>query len=231
MALTASTANAFLSTTSRPQATSTTLSVAASIDLMQETDAIFDSIDINQDGTITREELCNHLTDTMGYAPDSAQCRYLFDAVDGDSSGEISKDELRAAFFQNDGSMTRLYTAFGMGGVRIENAPSFPDRVLETDGPLSLDDLADMAFDLIDVDRSGTIEPDELRQHVVAVTGDKKGTEAQTQEYVDTIFSVLDRNLDGVVNREEMRDAFQQHDSRFLYSTLGLPVYKKRNMM
>mmetsp|Transcript_32349 Transcript_32349/g.48788 ORF Transcript_32349/g.48788 Transcript_32349/m.48788 type:complete len:264 (+) Transcript_32349:143-934(+) len=239
----ASPINSFLSPQPSPTSKITLFnsdsSVASeSIDLLPEADAIFDSIDVNKDGSITSSELRNYLVNTMGYLPESPQCRYLFEAFDSDRSGGISRDELRAAFCSQNYGAVALYMTFGLGGRMMTNGDAsefFHERIQKItertqsdpssfSNKVLLDDLADLVFDLIDTDQSGVIDKKELREHFDKVT-DQEGTETEAKEYVETIFSVLDIDSDGGVTREEMRDAFKKYDFRFLYITLGLPVY------
>lgn len=103
-----------------------------SIDLLPEADAIFDSIDADNDGSITSAELRNHLVNTMGYSSESPQCRYLFEAFDTDRSGDISRDELRAAFCSQNYGAVALYMTFGLGGSLMTSGSSaefFNERV------------------------------------------------------------------------------------------------------
>jgi len=229
-------------TTSESIDDSGSATTSESIDLLPEADAIFDSIDADNDGSITGAELRNHLVNTMGYSAESPQCRYLFEAFDTDRSGEISREELRAAFCSQNYGAVALYMTFGLGGSLMTSGSSaefFNERVQQItertrSDPTSfsnkvlLDDLADLVFDLIDTDQSGEINKKELREHFNDVTN-QEGTEKEAKEYVETIFSVLDIDSDGVVNREEMRDAFKKYDFRFLYTVLGLPAYSETN--
>merc|ERR1712232_1046194 len=93
-----------------------------------------------------------------------------------------------------------LYVTFGLGGSPIEEmmedykvrVEQITERVvLNNDGTLRLEDVADMVFDLIDTDQSGVIDREELRNHFDRVTVLESSTDSQTKEYMDTIFSVI----------------------------------------
>lgn len=201
------------------------------IDLLQEANAIFDSIDVNQDGSISEAECRNHMMDTMGCSEDSAS--HLFALMDIDVNGEISRKEMTYAF-QNYGAIN-LYMTLGLGGTEVMTG-AYSERIkritknakAQDSSKLLLDDLADLVFDLIDTDQSDKIDKDELRDHFDRVTK-QVITNKQAKEYVETIFSVIDINDDNFISREEMRATFKQYDFRFLCNALGLPVYKKRN--
>lgn len=245
LSLLASPAFAFLPPAPRPTiyattATKPSISLGLSstptsidIDLLEEANSIFDSIDINQDGSISEAECRSHMIDTMGYCEDSAS--HIFALMDIDVNGEISREEMTYAF-QNYGAIN-LYMTLGLGGTevvpgayseRIKNLTKRSKAEPESWNKLLLDDLADLIFDLIDTDESDEIDKEELREHFDRVTKETV-TDGQAKEYVETMFSVLDLNSDNVISREEMRGAFKQYDFRFLCNTLGLPVYKKRN--
>ena len=229
-----------ISHTTKPSVSSLAVSTSFSvdednndIDLIQEANAIFDSIDVNQDGSISEAECRTHMMDTMGCSEDSAA--HLFALMDIDVNGEISRKEMTYAF-QNYGAIN-LYMTLGLGGTEVmtgaysERIKSITKKNNNSDqdsSKLLLDDLADLVFDLIDTDQSDKIDQDELRDHFDRVTK-QAITNKQAREYVETSFSVIDINDDNFISREEMRAAFKQYDFRFLCNTLGLPVYKKRN--
>ena len=63
-------------------------------------------------------------------------------------------------------------------------------------------DRANAMFDSIDVDKSGTIEPDELTMHFLSL--------GQEHDTVSRMFTVLDTNKDGSISREEFVDGFDK---------------------
>eukprot|EP00586_Coscinodiscus_wailesii_P017769 CAMPEP_0172505870 /NCGR_PEP_ID=MMETSP1066-20121228/189513_1 /TAXON_ID=671091 /ORGANISM="Coscinodiscus wailesii, Strain CCMP2513" /LENGTH=277 /DNA_ID=CAMNT_0013282627 /DNA_START=68 /DNA_END=901 /DNA_ORIENTATION=- len=199
------------------------------INLLKEVDAIFDSIDTDNDGIISSDELRSHLMDTMGYSIESAG--YLFAALDRDINGNISRTEMMTAFSKYE--TVALYMTLGLGGSELTDG-AFSDRVKdicrryemsadpESRNKLVLDDLADLVFDIIDDDKSGEIDSKELRDHFEQAA--KKGCEDPGKS-VQSIFDVLDLNLDGVISREEMREGFKKYDHKTLSEALGLRVY------
>ena len=95
-----------------------------------------------------------------------------------------------------------------------------------------LDDLADLIFDMIDIDQSGEITRKELEVHFEGVTeklsknSKDKATQQQAQEYVQTMFETLDLDENGTICREEIRAAFGKYDFKLLARTFGLKVYQ-----
>ena len=63
---------------------------ADSAQISAEADAIFDSIDVNGDGRISREELGQHLTG-QGYTTQAVD--RIFEKIDANSDGVISRQE------------------------------------------------------------------------------------------------------------------------------------------
>jgi len=195
------------------------------IDVFSEVDAIFKSIDTNQDGVISPEELSNHLVTKMGYTPEYTD--YLFTSFDSDDDGEITMEEMRFAFYNFDA--LSMYMTFGVGGSDITSRDAFKNfmaRQYESD-KLVVDDLAELIFEMIDTDRSGEIDRKELLAYFEKITNKfaKKGTDSQAEEYVQTMFATLDVNQDSAIQIEEMRAAFQQYDFKLLAQTFGLRVY------
>jgi len=200
------------------------------IDLLEEVDAIFDSIDVNKDGAISGDELRSHLVGTMGYSIESA--RYLFAVLDADINGNISREGMMYAFSNYEA--VALYMTLGLGGSEVTDGV-FSDALKnickryemsadpDSRNKLVLNDLADLIFDVIDTDKSGEIDAQELRDHFEQVA--KKGCKDSSVS-VQSIFAVLDLNSDGVVSREEMRDGFKRYDHKALSKALGLRVYR-----
>mmetsp|Transcript_14540 Transcript_14540/g.24109 ORF Transcript_14540/g.24109 Transcript_14540/m.24109 type:complete len:276 (+) Transcript_14540:138-965(+) len=195
------------------------------IDLNAEAEAIFDSIDVNKDGVISSSELRSHLVD-MGYSKEYTE--YLFESIDMDSDGEITRTEFRFAFYNFEA--VSMYTTFGVGGKDVTSTDAFQkmSRKLgsNSENTLLLDDLADLIFDMIDTDQSGEIDVQELRDHFNTVMAKLDATDSQATEYVEDMMTVLDANNDGVVERSEMRGAFQKYDFKFLAQTFGLRVFR-----
>lgn len=223
----------------------------AEIYLLDEVDSIFDCIDKNGDGEITLKELRIHLVDEMGYSEEYTQ--YLFASIDTDSSGSISREEMRFAFYNFEA--LSMYMTFGMGGADITQRKAFKELALksasganqyedpEARDKLLLDDLADLIFDMIDTDGSGEISREELKSHFDGVTSrllarenkessvegeapSAAATDTQAREYVQTMFTTLDANRDGGICREEIRTAFEKYDFKLLARTFGLRVYQ-----
>lgn len=233
------------------RSTSNTASNAVLEDpLFREADAIFEAIDANGDGGITNDELREHLED-KGYPSESI--RMLFTAVDKNADGIISREEMRYAFSTYE--VSALYRAFGLGcyigdnfhresEAELQEADeddedqNFDDAVSairskalsnRSCSPEMLTKLADMIFDMIDVDGSGEIDVLELRMHFAdndqtCTTTCFRQVNTASIASVDNVLKALDINADGVISREEMRSGFQQYDPRALSSALGLQV-------
>lgn len=181
------------------------------------------------------EELKAHLVDQMGYTEDYTT--YLFDSIDTDSNGSISKQEMSFAFYNFEA--LSMYMTFGVGGADITKREAFKDlarnNIGESRDKLLLKDLADLIFDMIDTNKSGEISKDELKNHFETVTsklskvasGDEDtATDTQAQDYVVTMFATLDADQDGGISRDEVRAAFEKYDLKLLARTFGLRVYQ-----
>ena len=200
--------------------------VSSEIDLFEEANAIFYSVDDNGDGMISIEELRAHLVDQMGYTTKYTQ--FIFDSMDMDSDGEISRDEFRFAFYNFEG--VSLYLTMGVGGKDLTSSPAFhkTSKQLATrssSDTLRVEDFSDMVFAMIDTDESGEIDSSELKAHFDTVTA-QVGTDGQGNTYVSDLMSILDANKDGVIQPSEMRNAFSKFDFKFLAETFGLRVYR-----
>lgn len=177
--------------------TSTSTSTSASSSptaRFAEVDALFDSIDTNQDGGISNEELTANLED-IGYPAESI--RLLFTVIDKNADGMISKAEMRYAWDHYD--TDNLYKAFGVSivdaaaanadekdeanplyyyeqvidSIRSDaNSKDIPDATNNNEiteavstSPELLTKLADIIFDLIDTDHNNAIDVEELKLH------------------------------------------------------------------
>lgn len=200
------------------------------IDLLDEADAIFDSVDTNKDGEISADELKTHLVDVMGYS--SEYTTYLFASLDTNADGVITREEMRFAFYNFEA--LSMYMTFGIGGSDVTSREAFKSFALKQQSggegrdKLLLNDLADLIFDMIDTDNSGQIDKDELRQHFDNVTNKFKEDSADqlAKEYVQTMFTTIDTDNNGTIDRQEIQAAFQMYDFKLLARTFGLRVYR-----
>mmetsp|Transcript_38491 Transcript_38491/g.89488 ORF Transcript_38491/g.89488 Transcript_38491/m.89488 type:complete len:298 (-) Transcript_38491:286-1179(-) len=193
-----------------------------------EADSIFDTIDINKDGGISNAELQAHLV-ILGYSKDSI--RYLFTALDSNADGVISREEMRFAFANYES--TALYMSLGLGNEVTNDA--FNDAVgavrssAKAGNTLSKkanNELADLIFDMIDTDKSGEIDSEELKKHFRVKGNSTWQIGNFSANSVESILEALDIDFDGTISREEMREGFNQYDPRALAKALGLRVFR-----
>lgn len=164
----------------------------------KDADTIFSVIDNNGDGSISLEELTNHMKQA-GYADDAVS--KIFRKLDINNDGGVSQEEFRAGLVQ--------YSP-------LRSAPGLGDYNKEFVKEIHVD--ADYLFSSIDTDRSGTVSVEELQQHLKR--GNKYSESAQAN-----IFKMLDVNDDGEISKDELRDAFVQYSA--LRQALGEgPNYK-----
>jgi len=199
-------------------------------------DSIFDSIDVNDDGGISNDELRSHLQEA-GYSTESI--RYLFTALDKNADGVISREEMRYAFSTYE--VSALYNAFGICDIfqnQEINQVKYDQAVNEIRSSANIDDktkpemfaqLADVIFGKIDADNNGSIDREELREFFRDTESSTTFRDVgnATNVSVETIFSALDVNSDGSITKEEMRNGFQQFDHRALSKAFGFVVARR----
>jgi len=151
-----------------------------------DADAVFNVIDSDGDGSVSREELTNHLV-SAGYTESAVNA--IFSKLDSNADGVLSRDELRAGFV----NYSPLRTAPGLGAYNSEFIAE-----------ITAD--ADTLFKSIDVDNSGDISETELRMHLRTFSG-------YSDVAITNIFSMLDVNEDGDVSQEELRNAFVKYSA------------------
>jgi hypothetical protein len=78
-----------------------------------DADAVFNVIDSDGDGSVSREELTNHLV-SAGYTESAVNA--IFSKLDSNADGVLSRDELRAGFV----NYSPLRTAPGLGAYNSE---------------------------------------------------------------------------------------------------------------
>lgn len=202
-------------------------------DVIAEADSIFDSIDTNNDGEISNDELQLHLQ-SIGYSTDSI--RYLFTAMDKNADGVISREEMRYAFSNYEA--TALSMAFGRGD--NVSSDSYNDAVKAIRSSAKIDNnlspellikLADLIFDMIDTDKSGEIDTQEIKNFFGEAGSSSLLEGGDTSEIAaDNIFRALDLDSNSSISRQEMRDGFMQYDPRVLSKAFGLRVARTSEM-
>jgi len=144
-----------------------------------QADAFFSAIDENGDGEIEFDELEAHLSG-MGFTAGAIE--HIFDLLDVNKDGGISRAELRQSFVKYDDPALRL--AIGLGAAD-----------------------ADEIFDAIDENGDGEITASELAGYLElnsALGGDVPAC-------ATTIFRTLDVNGDGSISREELRQGYEEY--------------------
>lgn len=202
-------------------------------DMIAEADAIFDIIDTNNDGEISNDELQLHL-ETNGFSTDSI--RYLFTAMDKNADGVISREEMRFAFSNYES--IALYMAFGLGdnvsGDAYNDAVKAIRSSANIDNNLSpelLTRLADLIFDMIDTDKSGEIDTQEIKDFFRESESTSFREVGNTSVIAaNNIFRALDLDSNSSISRQEMRDGFMQYDPRVLSKAFGLRVARTSEM-
>jgi len=154
--------------------------------IRSDANAVFDVIDVDADGSITREELSAHLIGA-GYKPTAVD--QMFDKLDANSDGLLSREELCEGFVR----YSPLRTAPGMGAYNAEFVTE-----IHAD--------ADSLFNAIDIDGNGNITETELRIHLRSFSGFSDAA-------ITNVFTLLDGDESGEISRDELRDAFVQYSA------------------
>ena len=157
--------------------------VACAVDearIHAEADAFFDKIDDDQNGLISFIELSDHLNG-LGYTPGGVD--HIFDLLDVNRDGEISRAELRASFVRYDDPALR--SALGLG-----------DRSTSE---------AEAIFVAIDANGDGQISKEELSNYLSS-----NGYEAEVAE---SVFGALDDNGDGMISRDELAEGYERYSA------------------
>lgn len=152
------------------------------LSIYRDADIIFALIDIDGNRNVSREEISNHLT-VAGYA--EKQINQIFDKIDVNKDGAISKDEFRNGMVL----IKALQTAPGLGNYNAE----FVKEIYED---------ADQVFQSADADGNGEIEELELKSHL------RRTLPKYSDEAVNNIFRTLDKDGDKLISRKELREAF-----------------------
>lgn len=148
-----------------------------------DADTLFNVVDRNGDGAISKEELGAHLL-LARYTEESIES--LFDLIDVDRDGEVTRSELREAFVR----YPTLRDAPAMGSLgKSERA--------------AVHDEADETFSGLDLNGDGELSLSDLQAHFAKVEGPTYSDGA-----VETIFMSLDTDSNGTVSRSEFREGY-----------------------
>lgn len=200
------------------------LSAADQDEVEAEANEVFDKIDENSDGYITRDELAQHLKGT-GYSMRAIDG--MFGSLDANDDGKISRAEMQAAYKRYESSSLRLALGLAAGvapkqetsgrsssgaatAAAVSSSAEAPIDAANVNGRIQ---TADELFSLIDTNGDGEISLAELRAHL--------GDRGYASTTVDTIFSLLDvAPKDGIISRDELRRCFETYE----YSALRLAL-------
>eukprot|EP00325_Prymnesiales_sp_UTEX-LB-985_P026692 CAMPEP_0174718856 /NCGR_PEP_ID=MMETSP1094-20130205/30172_1 /TAXON_ID=156173 /ORGANISM="Chrysochromulina brevifilum, Strain UTEX LB 985" /LENGTH=215 /DNA_ID=CAMNT_0015919059 /DNA_START=108 /DNA_END=755 /DNA_ORIENTATION=- len=167
-------------------------------------DAVFATIDTNEDGELSDTELREYLKD--GFAYEDELVTKLFTGIDFDSSGMISAEELRTSFVKHP----PLRTAPGLGGLFKSSWPAMDDGMPLKD----INEMADWVFGQIDVNDDGQISDSELREflkggycNLLEVDNDDECISYE-EELIAKIMKGIDFDTSGEISKGEMRIAF-----------------------
>lgn len=189
-------------------------------DASAEADEVFDVFDLDGDEPISLEQCHALLAPTFS----NGEIDRMFEALDLNSDGVISRLELREAFGRYEHTATRLALGLAVGSqsvadsdARGEGSHELSPPPLEGQAPHDAARraaLADELFDEIDTNSDGTVSEGELRLHL-----ERQGYSRST---VEAIFAALDLNADGEVSRAELRHSFSRSRHSALLKALGV---------
>ena len=138
-------------------------------------------LDVDNSGTIDLKELSYHLSQLNDGNDDYSSpedIMKLFQKLDIDENGEISRQEFRTTILQNDATS-------------VTNS-------------LTQQVSADMIFRLLDKDKNGTIDLEELMLHL--------SQSGYTKNQIRTLFDKMDIDQNGYISKDEFRYAMSVND-------------------
>ena len=149
--------------------------------------AIFAVIDVDGSGTISKQELTDHLS-VSGYSVSTIN--KIFAKMDINKDNEISKQEFQGGMVL----LNALRSAPGLGNYNAD----FLKEIYED---------ADQVFQSADADGNGEIDKLELMSHMGRMFA------KYSEGAVENIFRSIDVNGDGKISKEEFRDAFCRYSA------------------
>jgi len=153
--------------------------------------AVFNILDEDSDGAITRSELSARLL-SWNYGADRIEL--VFGKIDTDNDGKITQDEWQAAYVKHP----TLRTAPGLGG--------------SLKAKLHAD--ADAIFARLDVDGDGTVTEAELREHLCETCN-------YDESLASSMLKALDFDSSGGIDAAEFREGFIKHPAMRTAPGLG----------
>jgi len=155
--------------------------------LAKDADMIFNIMDLDGSGTVSMEEMTTHLS-ASGYTADIIT--KIFNKIDTNKDGEISRTEFRNGFSK----MAGLQSAPGLGNYNAQ----FVKEIYED---------ADALFAACDADGNGNIDYFELQSQM----GRKFSNHSDAA--IKAIFRSIDGDGNGTISKEELRDAFVRYSA------------------
>jgi len=152
------------------------------LSIYRDADIIFSLIDIDGNMHVSRDEISDHLQ-VAGYT--EKVINQIFAKMDVNKDNQISKDEFRSGMVL----IKALQTAPGFGSYNAQ----FVKEIYED---------ADQVFQSADADGNGEIDESELKNHL------RRTLPKYSDEAVNNIFRILDKDGDKTISRKELRDAF-----------------------
>lgn len=163
-----------------------TLSDSQITNIHDAADALFNVLDRNGDNSISEQELASHLL-LARYTEEAILT--LFQTLDVDSDGSVSRVELREAFVRHP---------------PLRNAPAM--GTLEKSKRAAVHVEADKIFAAINLTQDGLLSLQELEEYLAVTDGEEYVPAA-----VSKIFKTLDGNSDGSITPSEFRGGYVRY--------------------